>query len=253
VFNLGAGEIVVILIVALIFVGPKMLPELATGLGKIIREIRKATADIRHDIELDDIIRKPLQELRDAATLAPEELKRRDEAKAARRKSEEEEAQRRAAQKKEAQQLEQAGQAEVDRRKQSEALEQKAQVAAAPVAKPTGPADVITAGGTMVLNPPPADDIEMLTPLPEMLSPAPIVTGPPPRLPPPPPPPPPFPRPTPFSVKAAATPADATVVDLGAQSKAAAGTTSFAGSPAPPHAKPLPGRLSPGKPAPKKV
>lgn len=98
-FNLGAGEIVVILIVALIFVGPKMLPELATGLGKIIREIRKATADIRHDIELDDIIRKPLQELRDAATLAPEELKRRDEAKAARRKSEEEEAQRRAAQK----------------------------------------------------------------------------------------------------------------------------------------------------------
>jgi len=64
-----------------------MLPEIATGLGKVIREIRKATADIRQDIELDDMIRKPLQELRDAATLPPEELKRRDEAKAAQRKA----------------------------------------------------------------------------------------------------------------------------------------------------------------------
>ncbi|HEX7506182.1 MAG TPA: twin-arginine translocase TatA/TatE family subunit, partial [Polyangia bacterium] len=48
-FNLGFGEIAVVLIVALIFLGPKMLPEIATGLGKVIREIRKATADIRQD------------------------------------------------------------------------------------------------------------------------------------------------------------------------------------------------------------
>jgi Sec-independent protein translocase protein TatA len=91
VFNLGIGEITLVLIVALIFLGPKMLPEIATGLGKVIREIRKATADIRQDIELDDLIRKPLQELREAATLPPEELKRRDEAKANRRKAKEEE------------------------------------------------------------------------------------------------------------------------------------------------------------------
>jgi Tat protein translocase TatB subunit len=94
VFNLGLGEIAVVLVVALIFLGPKMLPEIATGLGKVIREIRKATADIRQDIELDDMIRKPLQELRDAATLPPEELKRRDEARAAQRKAAEEEAKR---------------------------------------------------------------------------------------------------------------------------------------------------------------
>jgi TatA/E family protein of Tat protein translocase len=275
VFNLGFGEIVVVLVVALIFVGPKMLPELATGLGKIIREIRKATADIRQDIELDDIIRKPLQELRDAATLAPEELKRRDEAKKAQRKAEEEEARRKQSeaekqaqkqaekQKEEQKEKQEAQQAEENRRKQREAEEAKAnqapaaqeqkeaqiaKVAPAPVAKPTGPADVITAGGTMVLNPPPAGDIEFLTPLPEMLSPAPIVTGPPPRLPPPPP-----PRPTPFSVKAAQAPADATVVDLPVQIKASAGTTLPAGSPAAPNAKsPQPGRLPPGRPAPKK-
>jgi TatA/E family protein of Tat protein translocase len=95
VFNLGIGEIGVVLVVALLFLGPKMLPEIASGLGKIIREIRKATADIKKDVELDDMIRGPLRELRDAATLPPEELKRRDEAKAARLKAEEEAAERR--------------------------------------------------------------------------------------------------------------------------------------------------------------
>lgn len=77
-FNLGMGEIVVILVLALIFLGPSRLPELASGLGKAIREIRKATSDIRNEIELDETIRKPLEELRDAATLPPDELKRQD-------------------------------------------------------------------------------------------------------------------------------------------------------------------------------
>jgi TatA/E family protein of Tat protein translocase len=72
-------EILVILVLALIFLGPKKLPELASGIGKAIREVRKATADIKSEIELDDIIRKPLEELREATMLPPEELKRRDE------------------------------------------------------------------------------------------------------------------------------------------------------------------------------
>ena len=72
------GEITVILLLALIFVGPKKLPELAAGLGKLIREFRKTTSDIKNEITLDDAIRKPFEELRDAVTLHPEELKRRD-------------------------------------------------------------------------------------------------------------------------------------------------------------------------------
>ncbi len=72
------GEITVILLLALIFLGPKRLPELASGLGKIIRDIRKATNDVKNEIQLDDAIRKPFEELRDAVTLHPEELKRRD-------------------------------------------------------------------------------------------------------------------------------------------------------------------------------
>src|SRR6185503_14500815 len=73
------GEITVILLLAIIFLGPKKLPELASGLGKIIRDIRKATSDVKNEISLDDTFRKPFEELRDAVTLHPDELKRRDE------------------------------------------------------------------------------------------------------------------------------------------------------------------------------
>ncbi len=72
------GEITVILLLALIFLGPGKLPDLASSLGKIIREIRKATSDVKNEITLDDSFRKPFEELRDAVTLHPEELKRRD-------------------------------------------------------------------------------------------------------------------------------------------------------------------------------
>lgn len=82
-FNLGMGEITVILLLALLFVGPSKLPELAAGLGKFIRQIRKATADVKNEIVLDDSFRKPFEELRDAVTLSPDELKRRDAIKAA--------------------------------------------------------------------------------------------------------------------------------------------------------------------------
>jgi Sec-independent protein translocase protein TatA len=78
VFNLGMGEITVILLLALIFLGPKKLPDLAAGLGKIIKEIRKATSDVKNEIALDDSFRKPFEDLRDAVTLHPDELKRRD-------------------------------------------------------------------------------------------------------------------------------------------------------------------------------
>jgi sec-independent protein translocase protein TatB len=79
VFNLGMGEITVILLLALIFLGPGKLPDLAAGLGKLIKEIRKATSDVKNEIALDDSFRKPFEDLRDAVTLHPDELKRRDQ------------------------------------------------------------------------------------------------------------------------------------------------------------------------------
>ena len=41
-FGLGAGEIALVLIISLIFIGPKKLPDLAKGLGKGIRDFQDA-------------------------------------------------------------------------------------------------------------------------------------------------------------------------------------------------------------------
>jgi sec-independent protein translocase protein TatA len=49
--NLGATEIILIVLVILLFFGARKLPELAQGLGKGIREFRKATREIQDDIE----------------------------------------------------------------------------------------------------------------------------------------------------------------------------------------------------------
>jgi sec-independent protein translocase protein TatA len=48
--NLGATEIILILLVILIFFGARKIPELAQGLGKGMREFRKAAREIQDDI-----------------------------------------------------------------------------------------------------------------------------------------------------------------------------------------------------------
>ncbi len=49
--NLGATEIILIVLVILVFFGAKKIPELAQGLGKGIREFKKATREISDDVE----------------------------------------------------------------------------------------------------------------------------------------------------------------------------------------------------------
>jgi sec-independent protein translocase protein TatA len=44
--NIGATELILILLVVVIFFGAKKIPELAQGLGKGIREFKKATKEI---------------------------------------------------------------------------------------------------------------------------------------------------------------------------------------------------------------
>ncbi|MDQ3263003.1 MAG: twin-arginine translocase TatA/TatE family subunit [Myxococcota bacterium] len=49
--NIGAGELTLILVVALLVLGPARLPELARGLGKFLREFRSRTDEVRHVVE----------------------------------------------------------------------------------------------------------------------------------------------------------------------------------------------------------
>ncbi len=49
-FNLGGGEIILILAVVLILFGAKKLPELAKGLGQGIKEFKKATKEVTEEV-----------------------------------------------------------------------------------------------------------------------------------------------------------------------------------------------------------
>ena len=52
-FGIGMSELLVILAVALIILGPKRLPELARALGKGLKEFRNAANDIKSSLDLD--------------------------------------------------------------------------------------------------------------------------------------------------------------------------------------------------------
>jgi sec-independent protein translocase protein TatA len=49
--NLGGGEIIVILLVILVLFGAKKIPELAQGIGKGMREFKKALNDVQDEVK----------------------------------------------------------------------------------------------------------------------------------------------------------------------------------------------------------
>ena len=50
-FGLGAPEIIIILVIALVVFGPKKLPDLGKSLGQGIREFRKSTSGLKEELE----------------------------------------------------------------------------------------------------------------------------------------------------------------------------------------------------------
>ena len=56
-FGLGMPEILLILAIALIVIGPKKLPDLAKTLGRAMGEFKNAAQDFKRSIDLDNTIR----------------------------------------------------------------------------------------------------------------------------------------------------------------------------------------------------
>ena len=52
--SLGAPEIILIILAILILFGAKKIPELAKGIGKGMKEFKKAVKEVEEDINLDE-------------------------------------------------------------------------------------------------------------------------------------------------------------------------------------------------------
>ncbi len=81
-FDIGGGEIILIMLVALILFGGDKLPQLAKGLGKGIRDFKDASEGVKREItnQIDNFDAKKAAEAEDKR-IAEEAKKREEEAK----------------------------------------------------------------------------------------------------------------------------------------------------------------------------
>lgn len=52
--NIGTSEIIIIVLAVLLLFGAKKIPELAQGIGKGMKEFKKALRDVEDDIKVND-------------------------------------------------------------------------------------------------------------------------------------------------------------------------------------------------------
>ncbi len=54
-FNIGFAELLVILLIAFVVVGPKDLPKIARALGRFVKYIRKLIEEVKRESGLDEV------------------------------------------------------------------------------------------------------------------------------------------------------------------------------------------------------
>jgi sec-independent protein translocase protein TatB len=57
-FGIGMPEMILILAIALIVIGPKKLPDLAKSLGRAFAEFKRATSELKESLEIDDELKE---------------------------------------------------------------------------------------------------------------------------------------------------------------------------------------------------
>ncbi len=76
-FGLGIQELLLILVVALLFIGPKKLPDIARALGRAMREFRSATDDLKRNFDMDPIDIDPMPKQKAPRLTPAEEARKR--------------------------------------------------------------------------------------------------------------------------------------------------------------------------------
>ena len=65
-FGIGLPELIIIMVIALIVIGPNKLPELAKAIGKGMAEFRKATREIKESLDPNGEIESARDDLVDS-------------------------------------------------------------------------------------------------------------------------------------------------------------------------------------------
>lgn len=67
-FGIGMPELIIILVIALIVIGPNKLPDLARALGKGMAEFKKATQELKDSFDVDEDLKEMRQDLVDTVS-----------------------------------------------------------------------------------------------------------------------------------------------------------------------------------------
>jgi sec-independent protein translocase protein TatB len=65
-FNVGAGELLVILLIALIVLGPDKLPETARKIGNVMGELKRMSSGFQNEMRsaMNEVTRPPLESVK---------------------------------------------------------------------------------------------------------------------------------------------------------------------------------------------